>query len=465
MKSPGWALAIGWCALSLVLTAAPASEGRSGEKPLPLGAASIRLADWGLEQAAAIRVGRLAESVGAEGAGLDVHALWQAADLAASARVPPRPAAPSAGSVAQRKLKKAILVWETEEILASRRQMRRLVTFVSAHGFTDVFLQIPRQPGAPTRITSEPRQVKRLRRLLARLKERGIATHALDGDRSYARPERHQEVVEGVQSIARFNRAAAPNERFVGVHYDIEPYLLPGFGSARRGELLLDFLVGLELLAAAAREHGLEAGVDIPFWFDSRDQDTGRDMAVELGGTSARPFEHIIDMMDNIGIMDYRTRADGDDGVIAHARTELEYAAEKGKKVLIGLETHPLPDQRHLKFSGEPTPEPPSGLGPEDGLVVAVDDGETAWLHVAGLARVETLAADLERLRAAGTQVLFWEVESAIQMPASRVTFADADPATLEQVRAAAEQGLLEYPAFAGFAIHHYGSYRSFLER
>ena len=55
------------------------------------------------------------------------------------------------------------------------------------------------------------------------------------------------------------------------------------------------------------------------------------------------------DLYDYIAIMDYRDKADGRDGIIRHAANEMEYAAEHGKKVVIGVDvTHS--DMKKLSF-------------------------------------------------------------------------------------------------------------------
>src|SRR4029077_2498285 len=49
---------------------------------------------------------------------------------------------------------------------------------------------------------------------------------------------------------------------------------------------------------------------------------------------------HCVDLLDNVGVMDYRDTADGADGIIAHGRDLLAYADQAKKaKVYVGLET------------------------------------------------------------------------------------------------------------------------------
>lgn len=61
-------------------------------------------------------------------------------------------------------------------------------------------------------------------------------------------------------------------------------------------------------------------------------------------------IEQIIEVTDNVALMDYRTAAGGNNGIIALAQNELSYASLKNKDVFIGLETKPLSDD-NLSFA------------------------------------------------------------------------------------------------------------------
>ena len=112
-------------------------------------------------------------------------------------------------------------------------------------------------------------------------------------------------------------------------------------------------------------------GVDIPAWFDERNEFF--ELVADVEG---RPLsELIIDIVDNVGIMDYRTHAYGTDGTIAHAQSELRYAAGLGKKVFLGLETSELPDETDFAFS-------PQGSGGSRVVVEQIDDerARISWI-------------------------------------------------------------------------------------
>ncbi len=142
-------------------------------------------------------------------------------------------------------------------------------------------------------------------------------------------------VLNLVDTIIRFNRSAPADQRFDGIHIDNEPYLLAGWDlPVVRAQILDEYL---ELNARAQRavtaEGGLEYGVDIPFW--------SMGDATFQGVRKPASF-HILDLVDNVGIMDFRNVAVGNDGIIAHARALLTFGNSTKAKVFVGVETSPV---------------------------------------------------------------------------------------------------------------------------
>lgn len=62
---------------------------------------------------------------------------------------------------------------------------------------------------------------------------------------------------------------------------------------------------------------------------------------------------HSLDLLDNVGVMDYRNAASGRDGLIAHARELLDYADHaNGAKVYVGVETSTSDDALYWFVTG-----------------------------------------------------------------------------------------------------------------
>ncbi len=179
---------------------------------------------------------------------------------------------------------------------------------------------------------------------------RGIQVYALLGSwylhtERYVLPAHRAEARAMLQRVLDYNAAAEPAERFDGVNYDIEPHLLDDWSDATRERLLRGFLDMSAMLMDAKRESGqrLPVGPAMPFWWDG--------IELEWRGVRKPAAEHVIDLTDYVALMDYRNRADGGDGILAHAEEEMAYAGKTGKRVVIGLEFNPG-EPAKLSFHG-----------------------------------------------------------------------------------------------------------------
>ena len=338
---------------------------------------------------------------------------------------------------------KGMWLWETETLLGDREAQEQLHAFCRDQRVTDLFLQLPyraEKAGEEWRISWDRFGMQQL---LKGLHAVGITCHALDGDPKYALSEYHDQVKATLQEIIRFNRNSDPEARFDAVRYDIEPYLLPRFAGVHKETVLRQYLVLLKDLKEYTSAAGLDLGVDIPFWFDARSRFF--EPVAELDG---RPLtERILEIVDNIGIMDYRTRAYGADGTIAQAVDEIRHAEKLGKNVYIGLETVPLPDETILDF------EKARG---SSALQIRKLDG-TRVLLAWTASSSDLMEADV------GQHTLFQA--NRIEVPSSRITFHEMTREELSAVmrKTAGEFG--RYRSFYGFAIHSYESFRPWLER
>merc|ERR1711879_1081270 len=68
-------------------------------------------------------------------------------------------------------------------------------------------------------------------------------------------------------------------------------------------------------------------------------------------------YQHILDVSDYIGIMSYRTKAQGSNGVLKHVQSELDYARKIGKTIVPALETIELKSSPTITFFGKPASE------------------------------------------------------------------------------------------------------------
>ncbi|NQU73660.1 MAG: hypothetical protein HQ547_03000 [Candidatus Omnitrophica bacterium] len=399
----------------------------------------------------------------------------------------------------------AMWVWHSKEILLNEAKRKELFDFCKKKDIQILFFQlqyqfIPYKGKTVCRLLYETK----LRSFLREAHAEGLKVHILDGAADFCLKDKHHLVLAEVNAILEFNKKYPASEQIDGIHYDNEPYLLPGFHSGKKEEIVNQFLAlnkeCKKLISSS--ESKLEFGIDIPFWFD------------QVGFLDKR----LIDICDNVGIMAYRNYASGPDGMIRLALDELKYAAEVRKKVFVGVETSKYPNQEVYFISRLD----------EDKFNKYLSDEETSWFvggtrfngfslktytdnkkTYIGLMKPEKAAEEdfkkaLFELRALFggivkpedeeglSELTFDAIEAISQNPEFRdiryqeyssedgssflmfaakevmlekLTFADLTQRDLNKVLVEAKREFERHPSFAGFAIHYYKSYKALCEK
>jgi hypothetical protein len=85
-------------------------------------------------------------------------------------------------------------------------------------------------------------------------------------------------------------------------------------------------------------------GVDIPFWWDKRDANGEPAFMVKSGEGRIPLLEALFPLIDNAGIMSYRERVTGPNGVLGCAAGEFELGNRYHVDVLAAVETGTGPD-------------------------------------------------------------------------------------------------------------------------
>lgn len=230
---------------------------------------------------------------------------------------------------------RAIWTWEAPSyaMLESTAVADEALAFLKRRHVTVVYLYADAYQGRNL-IADNPHAY---RDFIARAHAQGIKVYALLGSayletERYTLPEHRAEALAMLQRVLDYNAKATAAQRFDGVNYDIEPHLLDAWSDASRETLLRDYLDLAAALMAAKRKSGdaLQIGPAMPFWWDG--------VVLDWHGTRKPVSDHLIDLSDYVALMDYRNRAEGRDGIIAHADAELAYARRVRKRVVIGVE-------------------------------------------------------------------------------------------------------------------------------
>lgn len=433
----------------------------AGQEPLPLISGIVDPAHFGLAGAGEIQRGRVSVVYTPDGAELVVQ---HVRDDPVRPRItypepPPTPEPVHPRDAIPRQT--ALWVWETRTILDSAEERAHFLDFVRDQQFTRVFLLIPPAPGSTFDAGFIPFSSRELGPLVAEIRSRGALTYALDGDPAYALHENHEGVVRTVERLVAHNRSVPEDQRFHGVRYDIEPYLVPGFQGTRRSELLDGYVTVLHRASEVARAGGLAFAADIPFWLDSPDEETGDTLMAELDGRVAPVLEHVMTSVDDLAIMDYRTSVMGPNGALAQAYNEIELAARFGVEVYIGVETTRLNDEDLHTFFGAPVEGLPAHARARWIVLTAEGPARPGRLWLVDSA--EALEA-LEVEARDATIVRHWPAGRPTRVDGDLQSFHSLGIERMRSVTAEIVRHLAGRPTFAGLAFHDYPGMRALVE-
>jgi hypothetical protein len=243
---------------------------------------------------------------------------------------------------------RAMWAYETEMLLSSAKAAGELVNFSKSRRITDLFLQTPftrRTKDGPYEITD----AARMQALLGAAAAEGIRVHALAGDPAHTLWKNHAKVLARVEALAAFNESAEPSARFAGLHLDIEPHALPAWktaGDAEKCALLTQFVAKL----LRSKAPGVVFGTDIVFWLDKLKDDGTPAYPVTFCGVKKDAAKHLLDTVDHVGIMSYRDKAEGSNGIIAIVERTLAYADTAKGRAFVGVKMADIGPQMETFF-------------------------------------------------------------------------------------------------------------------
>jgi hypothetical protein len=248
---------------------------------------------------------------------------------------------------------RGLWVWKRESFQDPEAR-KSLIDFCREHRFNRLLVQVhaarnSRQRGEPTLALPGA-----LAALLKDAAVAGIAVEALDGAKDMALRRNWDATLAMLDAILAFNRAQPDGERFIAMHYDIEPYIMAEWKTDARDSIMKDYLGYLALARRKldADAPGMMLAADIPMWYD-RKTEPGDTCVVEFNGVTKNLHEHVQDLTDYVGIMSYRRHATGENSVIEHVEAELFYAEKIGKTICAALETTELKDAPQISFFGQ----------------------------------------------------------------------------------------------------------------
>ncbi|HBQ20487.1 MAG: hypothetical protein A2Z91_07580 [Deltaproteobacteria bacterium GWA2_38_16] len=377
-----------------------------------------------------------------------------------------------------KKLYKAMWLWHTVRQLKNPKAQDEFFKFCTQNGVNLIFFQLQYELQKKTDGTYgcilkyEPE----LRKFIARASSYQIEVQALDGFSRFALKPWHEKVYAQIRSIIEYNKRVSSSERFTGIHHDNEPYLIPSYWGVIREGVMKQYLELCEKSQALVQNSGLSNfvfGVDIPFWYEEANFDFEVPVEITWRGVRKPASFHIIDIVDNVGIMDYRTKAYGADGTIVHGRNEIYYANSAGKKVLVGIETYPLPHEIFAIFrSNQPVQlanlSQKIQLDPRQ-LFMFFDQYQE--LGIAYMRRFredlkdtpESISKEIFKLKIQDKEVIL-KSEIAVDVPSSKLSFSGMNKDYFLSIYEDTQNYFMHEPSFFGMAIHYYETYRQLME-
>ena len=218
---------------------------------------------------------------------------------------------PSGRAQAVQPKQKSTFFWDTPMIKDSTEE---ILSFASAHEITTFYLQMNRDV--------RPEYYKNF---IRQATAKNIEVHVLGGSPSWSLESERHRLETFIDWTAAYQASAAPDERFTGIHIDVEPHVL-GEWKTDRSSLIKQWQSSVLFLADGARSLHLPITADIPFWL----------YTYNLPDDSMSMSRFMISNLDAVVIMAYRDQAAN---IYKLAVPEMTEAAELGKKAIIAVET------------------------------------------------------------------------------------------------------------------------------
>lgn len=218
-------------------------------------------------------------------------------------------------------------LWDTTRI---EQDPAQLVKDIQEKRVNRVYLQI--NPEVP---------ILAYQRFIKAASSSGITIYALDGGRTWA-TSGQLDYEAFWDWVGRYQEEVAVDERFKGVHLDVEPYLLSNW-KENQTKIVRAYEDMIKDAADRSKALQMTIGADIPFWFDEIDSITESDSLAYS----------VIKMVDEVTIMAYRNKAKGENGFIELTKNERRWGSLLSTSIEIGLETMPSKEGKFISFASK----------------------------------------------------------------------------------------------------------------
>jgi len=251
----------------------------------------------------------------------------------------------------QYKPNKSMWVWNADEIVSNNtinednQAIQNLINFCTSKNINKIYFNM--YPAAEILNNS-------CRNLISSAHNAGITVEALSGSPDWY--SNHTWALARVQDVINYNNNSLSNEKFDGIHHDVEFYTNINYSSGtpewtqeylNRAEGFLNLMVQTKTICS---NNNLSYTVDIPRWLDNKP-------ALTFNGLTKTIDKHAIDIADCVSIMSYQSNYTNTN---TDCKNELEYAGTVGKTVYIGFLTSSFTNEAVLNEQISKSIDPPN---------------------------------------------------------------------------------------------------------
>lgn len=206
----------------------------------------------------------------------------------------------------------------------------------------DSYLDIYVLPDGPEKNAKKKAFDATLEAFIREARENDITVDAEAGWRNWAEPGHEYKAFAVLEYAIEFNKTH--EEKLRGFQFDVEPYLLDLY-KRDKVSVLHRFVSLIQDSVAVLRESDLELSVVIPEFYDGAQGETP---IYFYGLRPGSTFDHLLNVLERrpgskILVMAYRNFAEGENGTIDIAKTEIERASSYKTKVIVAQEFGDVP--------------------------------------------------------------------------------------------------------------------------
>lgn len=216
-------------------------------------------------------------------------------------------------------------LWNTVLIKSSPDE---LITFSKSQGVRIIYLQISTKVDLPS-----------YKSFIKKAGMNGIEIHALNGAPNWALTANQPKLKAFIKWINDYQKSADEDEKFKGIHVDIEPYVLPEWKTdwtsiVTQWQTAVDYLVG------EADTAGLPISAALPFWLDN----------YKAPDSEQTLSSWMISRFHSVTLMSYRDKATA---IYDASKNELAEGERLNKIVYTGVETKASSEGNFITFYEE----------------------------------------------------------------------------------------------------------------